>query len=126
MPGTTRRQPRMKNPAPAHQADAGPEPIPAPVVTTVGASLGIPGPGMRVIDLKISIAQAVRDRRQAAGLTPAAPADRLGVARPRVVELERGDAGVSLDAFFAAFFAVGAVGADLGPIGARLDAIAGA
>ena len=128
MPSQTGRKPRVKaaNPAPEPPAQAGGGEEPGAFrETTVAEFLGLDATEMRVIDLKISLVRAIRERRRAAKLTQKALAERLEVAPARIVEMERGNAGVSLDAIVGAYFATGATGADLAALAYQLDAIAG-
>ena len=79
----------------------------------------------KVIDLKTGLANEVKRRRTVARMTQATLAQRLDVAKTRIVEMESGRPGTSLDALVAAFFAVGGKGADLGVIGAVVDDLTG-
>jgi len=76
---------------------------------------------MRVIELEIRVAEAIRRLRTENGLTQAALAKRLGVARPRIAEIEGHKKHVSLDALIPAFFAAGGTSRELSEIISATD-----
>ena len=127
MPETTRKQPRVKRPTAT--AKASPTAASVAVGGETGQAMGVAEfcgldqVQMRVIDLKVSLVLEIKRRRQVAGMTQAQLANSLGVATPRITEMESGREGVSLDAMFAAFFSLGGTGADLAAIGARVDSL---
>ncbi len=94
------------------------------VVTTVSEFLGLDAIDEQVVELRTRVAREVRRRREAAGLSQAALAARLGVSQPRIPGIESGDSA-SLEATVAAFFANGGTLADLSAVvagDARLQA----
>ena len=90
-------------------------------VATLGEALGLADHDMKVIDLKIGLADAIARLRGEAKLTQAALAKRLGVSRPRIAEIEAKKPSVSLDSLFPAFWAVGGTTAELLAIVRRTD-----
>ncbi len=76
---------------------------------------------MRIIDLRLGLIYAVREIRKDSGMTQAALAKRLGVSRPRIVELESVEREPTLDSLMAAFFAVGGTTERLCQIVKRTD-----
>ena len=66
-----------------------------------------------LLDMKLALRQAVRERREAAGLTQAELAERLGSSQSRVAKLEGVDPAVSLDLLARALLAMGATRAEV-------------
>lgn len=60
-----------------------------------------------LVELKLSLTDAVRQSRQKRGLTQIDLAQRMGSSQSRVAKMEAGDPSVSLDMIVRAFFAVG-------------------
>ena len=60
-----------------------------------------------LIDLKLALADLLREERLGRGLTQAAVAKAIGSSQSRVAKLEAGDAGVSLDLMFRMAFSLG-------------------
>ena len=60
-----------------------------------------------LVELKVSLIEAVRQSRQKRGLSQIDLAQRMGSSQSRVAKLEAGDASVSLDLIMRAFFASG-------------------
>lgn len=75
--------------------------------TTLAEVLDRDEPTMRTIDIQIGLACSIRQIRQAAGMSQAALAKKLGVSRARILELKRVGAQPTLDRLIPAFFAVG-------------------
>lgn len=96
-------------------------PEPPPERVKMADWLGVDEVSMRTIDLKVGLMNAIRLNRAAAGLTQAALAKRLGVARPRIAEMEAFRPEVSLDALIPAFFASGGTTEQLCQIVRRTD-----
>jgi len=59
------------------------------VVTTVAGFLGLDTIDEQVVELKVRVAREVRRRSEAAGMSRAALAARLGVSQPRIPKVER-------------------------------------
>lgn len=69
-----------------------------------------------IIELRLSLARSVRERRQERGLTQAELGELIGADQARVSRIERNDASVSLDVLFESLLALGATKQDLGNI----------
>ncbi len=67
----------------------------------------------RYIELKLALSQAVRARRQEAGLSQEDLARRLGSSQSRVSKIESADATVSLDLLVRSLLTVGASREDI-------------
>jgi transcriptional regulator with XRE-family HTH domain len=70
-----------------------------------------------LIELRLALADAVREKRSCQGLSQKELADRVGSTQPRVARLEQAEA--SLDAILRAVFALGASRDEVGRIVAR-------
>jgi ribosome-binding protein aMBF1 (putative translation factor) len=66
-----------------------------------------------LVDLRLAVSRAVRERRKSANLTQAQVAARMKSTQARVAKIEAGDTGVSLDLMFSGLFAVGGRLSDL-------------
>src|SRR4051794_9393526 len=89
---------------------------------TVGAAtdfLGLGPEEAALIEMRLALSGALRDRRTAAGLTQAALARRVGSSQSRVAKMEAGDPSVSLDLLIRALLAVGASRREVGHALAR-------
>lgn len=75
--------------------------------------LGLSDDEMAYIDMRISVRNALRARREAEGLTQKALATRLGSSQSRVAKMEAGDPSVSLDLLVRALLATGATALDV-------------
>lgn len=75
--------------------------------------LGLSDEEMAYIDLRITISNALRARREAEGLTQRTLASRLGSSQSRVAKMEAGDPSVSLDLLVRALLATGATVLDI-------------
>lgn len=84
---------------------------------TVQELLGLEDWETELIELRLELANAVRERRARCSLTQAQLAARLGSTQPRVAKLEQAEA--SLDATFRAMLALGAKRSDLGRLVGR-------
>jgi predicted XRE-type DNA-binding protein len=83
-------------------------------VSDVGDFLDISDAEVRVLDLRISVVNAIKQGRERSGLTQKQLAELLGTSQPRVARIESpAAADVSLDQRFQALFAVGSTLADL-------------
>jgi hypothetical protein len=72
-----------------------------------------------LIELRLALADAVREKRSRQGLSQKELADRVGSTQPRVARLEQAEA--SLDFILRAVFALGANRDEVGRIVARKD-----
>lgn len=75
--------------------------------------LGLTDEEMAYIDLRISVRNALRKRREAEGLTQKVLATRLGSSQSRIAKMEAGDPSVSLDLLVRALLATGATVLDI-------------
>lgn len=69
--------------------------------------LGLTDEEKRLLDLRMSVTQAVRDLRTSLGLTQAQLAEKLGSTQPRIANLELGQRGFSMDFAVKALLAMG-------------------
>jgi ribosome-binding protein aMBF1 (putative translation factor) len=69
---------------------------------------------MALIELKLGIADFLREAREQKELTQAALAKRIGSSQSRIAKMEAGDASVSLDLMFRAAFSLGISRRELG------------
>lgn len=84
------------------------------VERTADELLGLTPEESALVQLRLDLADAVRERRARSRMTQAELARRTGSTQPRVARLERGDA--SIEALARAMFVMGAGGADVGRI----------
>jgi transcriptional regulator with XRE-family HTH domain len=84
-------------------------------VGTVAEFLGLTEEEERSIELRLVLSRGIKRLREAAGLTQARVAAKMGTSQPRYVKVEFGTAGVSLDLMFKAYFILGGRVADLAP-----------
>jgi predicted transcriptional regulator len=75
-------------------------------VSTVREFLDLSNEDMAVIEARLALAKAIRERREEAGLTQAALAKTLGSSQARVAKMEGGDPQASLDSMVRALAAV--------------------
>ena len=66
-----------------------------------------------LVDLKLTLTDAIKASRQKRGLSQLDLARKMGSSRPRVAKIEAGDPSVSLDLIVRAFFATGATWREL-------------
>src|SRR5688572_23996687 len=66
-----------------------------------------------LVETRLAVSEALRQRRQEQGVTQAALAKKLRSSQSRVAKMEAGDPSVSLDLLLRAFFATGATKRDL-------------
>lgn len=81
--------------------------------------LGLSAEEGALVEMRLALSLALRDRRGEAGLTQAALARRIGSSQSRVAKMEAGDPSVSLDLLIRALLAVGASRRDVGQALAR-------
>lgn len=79
--------------------------------------VGLTPPELQLIDLRISVGQAVRRVRLRRGLTQRQLAERMGTGQPRVAKIEAVALDVSLDQLCLALFAAGGTFADIELVG---------
>ena len=95
-------------------------------VGDVDEFLGLSHAELAVIDLKITLTHALRERRRAEGLTQAQLAKRIDSSQARIARMEGLDHEVTLDALFKALFACGVTEGELARLiaghGAETDA----
>jgi DNA-binding XRE family transcriptional regulator len=72
-----------------------------------------------LLEMRLALSRALRDRREDAGLTQAALARRIGSSQSRVAKMEAGDPSVSLDLLIRALLVVGASRREVGQALAR-------
>jgi predicted XRE-type DNA-binding protein len=72
-----------------------------------GDAVGMTEEEKHLMDLRIDLARMVRARRQKQGLSQKELAALLGTSQPRVVKIEGGDLGVSLDQSLRAYAVMG-------------------
>ena len=66
-----------------------------------------------LVDMKLSLAKSLRDRRESKGITQIALAKTLNSSQSRVAKVERADASVSIDLLMRALLALGATRTEL-------------
>jgi predicted transcriptional regulator len=71
------------------------------------------------VNLRLSLAEGLKTRRQAHGLTPIELAQAIKSSQSRVAKMEVGDPTVSLDLFVKSLFALGASNRELAAIISR-------
>lgn len=72
-----------------------------------------------LVEMRLALSRALRERRGEAGLTQTALARRIGSSQSRVAKMEAGDPSVSLDLLIRALLAVGASRREVGQALAR-------
>lgn len=77
-------------------------------VTTVNEFLGLTDAEAVVVELRLQLAEAVRKRRMAAGLSQAGLAKAIGSSQSRVAKMEGGDPQASIESLVRALAALGA------------------
>jgi hypothetical protein len=82
-------------------------------VTTVREFLDLTEAENELVELRVAISQAVRAKRESAGVTQSQLADRVHSSQPRIAKIEAAAPGVSLDLMFRSYFALGGKFADL-------------
>ncbi len=82
-------------------------------VGTVAEFLGLTDAESELVELRLMIASALRERRNACGLSQTGLAERLESSQSRVSRIETADPSVSLDLMLRAWYEIGATRADL-------------
>lgn len=89
-------------------------------VSSADDFLGLTPEDAAIVDLKLALSDALKDRRTRMGLTQAELAVRMGSSQSRVAKMEVGAPGISLDLLIRALITLGASRADVARIiGAR-------
>ncbi|MBA3558539.1 MAG: helix-turn-helix transcriptional regulator [Gemmatimonadaceae bacterium] len=78
--------------------------------------LGLSVEEAALVETRLAVSGALRDRRLEAGLTQGALAKKLNSSQSRVAKMEAADSSVSLDLLLRAYFATGATKHDLAKI----------
>ena len=81
--------------------------------------LGLSDADTAVIDLRVSLAAALRRRRRARNLSQAALAKRIGSSQSRVAKMEAGDPSVSLDLLIRSLLTSGSTNEDIAEVIAK-------
>jgi ribosome-binding protein aMBF1 (putative translation factor) len=74
--------------------------------------LGLTDDEAAIVEMRVRLAQKVREKRQASGLTQRELAERIRSTQPRVARMEQ--AGASLEMLIQALFALGASRKEIG------------
>ena len=82
-------------------------------VGTASDFLGLSAEEAALVEMKVSLSQALRARREARGLSQVAFAKRLGSSQSRVAKMEAADSTVSMDLLVRALVAFGATPRDI-------------
>jgi len=77
-------------------------------VTSVREFLGLSDAEAAIVELRLELAAAVRDRRESAGLTQAQLAKTVGSSQARIAKIEKADPKTSLESMIEALAATGA------------------
>ncbi len=85
-----------------------------------GDFLGLSDAERQLVELRLAVARAMRERREAQKLSQHDVAARMKSSQSRVAKIEAGAAGVSLDLMFRGLFAVGGKVSDVVPSNPRL------
>lgn len=76
--------------------------------------LGLSSEEAALVEMKLRLSQALRDRRLSRHLSQVALAKRLGSSQSRVAKMEAGDRSVSIDLLMKALVTLGATPSDVG------------
>lgn len=76
-------------------------------IGTVDQFLGLTSEESRYIEMKLALAQSLRDKRVKKGLSQIALAELIASSQSRVAKMESGDASVSLDLLIRSLLALG-------------------
>lgn len=83
---------------------------------TVSEFLGLNAEEAELVEMKLSLSDAIRESRKRRGITQVALAERLDSSQSRVAKLETGAPGVSLDLLVRAALATGSTRAEVGAV----------
>ena len=78
--------------------------------------LGLSAAESAMIEMRVSLAAALRDRRRAHRLSQAALAEALGSSQSRIAKMEAGDPTVSLDLLIRSLAIAGSTNAEIGRV----------
>lgn len=81
--------------------------------TTADEFAGLTAEESVLLEVKLALRRAVKERREALGITQEELAERFGSSQSRVAKMEGSDASVSLDIFVRALAAMGSSRIDL-------------
>jgi len=79
---------------------------------------------MAVIELRVSLAKELRERRRAQKISQATFAKRIGSSQSRVAKMEAGDSSVSIDLLIRALLSAGSTNKEIGRVIANAAAAA--
>ena len=79
---------------------------------------------MAVIELRVSLARELRERRRAQKISQATFAKRIGSSQSRVAKMEAGDSSVSIDLLIRALLSAGSTNKEIGRVIANAAAAA--
>lgn len=85
-------------------------------VGSVQDFLGLEDRQVALIDMRLALAAALRERRLRSGLSQVALARMLDTSQSRVAKMEASEPGVTFDALILALLALGATARDIGKI----------
>lgn len=88
--------------------------------------LGLSDEEAALIELKLGLADFLREERRRQNLSQASLAKRIGSSQSRIAKMEAGDASVSLDLMFRAAFNLGVSNKALGKAVTRMGGVRGA
>lgn len=83
------------------------------VVAGTQEFLGLSDAEMALVDMRVALSSALRCRRQAAGMSQTALAERVGSSQSRVAKMEACDPSVSLDLLIRSLLVTGASASDI-------------
>jgi transcriptional regulator with XRE-family HTH domain len=83
--------------------------------------LGLSDAEQRLVNIKLALAEMVRNEREARGLSQSTLASSLASSQSRVSKAERADPSVTLDLLFRSLFTMGASAAAIAKVISRLD-----
>ncbi|MBM3497012.1 MAG: helix-turn-helix transcriptional regulator [Armatimonadetes bacterium] len=92
-------------------------------VGTAAEFLGLTVAENCLVEARLAISKAIRERRLAASMPQTTLAGRMGSSQSRVAKLEAGDPTVSLDLMFRGFFETGASIQDLSEVLAKCEGL---
>ncbi len=90
-------------------------------VGTVQEFLGLDDAEMAMIEVRVQLARALKDRRRKLKVSQITFAERIGSSQSRVAKMEAGDPSVSLDLLMKALLVSGATPKQLGRVIAKAE-----
>jgi len=85
-------------------------------VGTVAEFLGLTEAESELIEIKLSLTDALKDRRRGSAMTQGQIAEQIGSSQSRVAKMESGDPHVSLDLIIRALLALGMTRCELASV----------